>query len=194
MRSALAAVLVVACQLHLFCASPLMAQTVTESTAHSFSGADGSNPQALLQAKDGNFYGVGVYGGSGTCGSDPGKSDNQIVGCGLVFRLNASGTVTAIYTFSGSDGSFPINLMQGGDGNLYGTTAEGGSGSCGSDPGQSDNVTVGCGTIFTITSAGFKSLYSFSDLDDGAIRMLLFKATMAVSTVPPTRVGAVLTV
>jgi uncharacterized repeat protein (TIGR03803 family) len=62
-------------------------------------------------------------------------------------------TFTALYLFGGPNGP----LVQGTDGNLYGTTGGGGTGRCSS----------GCGTIFKITTTGtLTTLHSF-DLPDG---------------------------
>ena len=73
---------------------------------HSFTGSDGSNPNAaLLQGVDGNFYGT-TYGLPGT-----------------VFKMTPSGTVTTLHTFSGQDGNSPQSaLTQAVDGNFWGTT------------------------------------------------------------------------
>src|SRR5438046_10762082 len=70
----------------------LPAQTLT--TLHSFDGTDGSSPQAaLVQGTDGNFYGTTVDGGNGTC------ANYKIVGCGTVFKIAPSGTLTTLYSF-----------------------------------------------------------------------------------------------
>jgi uncharacterized repeat protein (TIGR03803 family) len=100
------------------------------STLYSFSGSsDGGFPYAgVTQAADGNFYGT-------TAG------DGQF-GDGTVFKITTNGTLTTLHSFAGgSDGSFPsAGLVQGGDGNLYGTTAYGG--------------TSNDGTVFQITTNG----------------------------------------
>jgi uncharacterized repeat protein (TIGR03803 family) len=71
-----------------------------------------------------------------------------------------SQTFTPLLSFDGADGSFPSTaLTQGADGNLYGTTTNGGSSSA------CDN---GCGTIFKMTPNGdLTMLYSFDGLDGG---------------------------
>ena len=69
-----------------------------------------------------------------------------------------SGTLTDLYDFSGgSDGEYLFNgLVQGSDGNLYGTTANGGDAS-------------GHGTVYQITPAGvLTTLYRFTGGSDGA--------------------------
>jgi uncharacterized repeat protein (TIGR03803 family) len=69
----------------------------------------------------GNLYGTTVYGGSTNCG------------CGVVYKLGpgSGGTWTydVLHTFVGSDGAQPdANLVLDAKGNLYGTTATGGTG------------------------------------------------------------------
>jgi uncharacterized repeat protein (TIGR03803 family) len=108
---------------------------------HSLANTDGANPFAgLLQAKDGNFYGT-TYGG-GTNG-----------GSGVVFQITPGGTYNDIYNFCSqtncADGALAVGkLVQGKDGNLYGTTASGGANNR--------------GTVFSITTGGtYHVLYSF---------------------------------
>lgn len=89
---------------------------------HSFSGVDGAYPNDLLQASDGYFYGTTYGGGDTSCAGKYGP------GCGTVFRMDPAGNVTVLYEFTGaSDGSWPgAGVIQGSDGNLYGTTLYGG--------------------------------------------------------------------
>jgi len=120
----------------------LSAQTLT--TLHAFAGypTDGSTPNAgLVQATDGNFYGTTYAGGtSGNCQG----------GCGTVFRITPGGTLTTLHSFDWYDGASPsAALVQGTDGNIYGTTYGGGANQY-------------YGTVFKITPSGtFTSLYSF---------------------------------
>jgi uncharacterized repeat protein (TIGR03803 family) len=90
---------------------------------HSFSGPDGAYPATLMLATDGYFYGTTESGGSISCTGRYGP------GCGTVFRMDSSGNVTVLYSFTGqSDGSWPESaLIQGPDGSLYGTAVYGGS-------------------------------------------------------------------
>ena len=132
---------------------------------YSFTGTgDGAYPQAgLVRGSDGNFYGTTYSGGAH--------------GLGTVFRLIGGGVFTNLYSFSGdSDGANPqAGLVQGSDGNFYGTTSSGG---------PSTNCPGGCGTIFRISSAGsLTTLYLFTGASDGwPVERLLFKAAMAIST------------
>jgi uncharacterized repeat protein (TIGR03803 family) len=116
---------------------------------YSFTGGhDGTFPEAaLVQAGDGNLYGTTYQGGI----------SNDIPGYGTVFRITTNGALTPLYTFTnGNDGAHPsAGLVQANDGNLYGTTADGG--------------TNGYGTVFRITTNDvFTPLYSFTDGHDGA--------------------------
>jgi uncharacterized repeat protein (TIGR03803 family) len=90
---------------------------------HSFSGPDGAYPGTLMQASDGYFYGTTESGGDAACAGRYGP------GCGTLFRMDSSGNVTVLYAFTGkSDGSWPeFGVIQGTDGNLYGTTVYGGA-------------------------------------------------------------------
>lgn len=109
-----------------------------------FSGNDdGAYPEAaLVQAVDGNFYGTTTEGGTNNAGT--------------VFRINAAGALTSLYSFTGGDdGYFPSGaLVQGADGNLYGTTQYGGT----------NNVEYeGDGTVFRMTTNGaLTTLVSFN--------------------------------
>jgi uncharacterized repeat protein (TIGR03803 family) len=118
-----------------------------ETMLHSFTGGttDGRDSgAALIQGSDGNFYGTTGYGGT---------SDN-----GTVFKITPAGVETVLYSFAGgtTDGSAPTAaLIQGSDGNFYGTTGYGGT----------SNV----GTVFKVTPAGVETvLHSFANvLTDG---------------------------
>lgn len=117
----------------------------TLTTLHSFcaeSGCvDGGNPVgALVQARDGS-----LYGSTGTGGANNG---------GIVFKMSKQGIVTTVYAFCSTrkchDGKQPqAALIQATNGDLYGTTAAGG--------------TYNGGTVFKIapSSGRFTKLYSF---------------------------------
>lgn len=107
----------------------------------SFDGTNGANPSTLIQANDGDFYGVTQSGGSYTNGT--------------VFQMTPNGDVTTLFSFNGTNGSQPNSLIQGSDGTLYGTTVYGGSLSDGT-------AYTGDGTVFRISTNGdFTLLASF---------------------------------
>jgi len=120
------------------------------TSLYSFTGGiDGGFPFAgLVQGSDGNFYGT-TYGG--------GAYGSGIGGYGTVFQISANGALTSLYSFTGgTDGAGPNGLVQGSDGNFYGTTGSGG--------------TSGNGTVFKISTTGaLTSLYSFTGGNDGGI-------------------------
>jgi uncharacterized repeat protein (TIGR03803 family) len=109
-------------------------------------GTDGANPQAgLVQGSDSNFYGTAASGGAS--------------GNGTVFRISPSGSLSNIWSFTGgTDGANPMaGLLQGGDGNFYGTTYGSGSGPS------------AYGTVFRMSPGGsLTNLWSFTGGDDGA--------------------------
>ena len=119
--------------------SPRQAQL---TTLHSFDLTDdGGQPAGLVQGADGNFYGTTYQGGA----------DN---GDGTVFKVTPTGALTTLHTFHGSDGLSPAaGLVQGTDGNFYGTTSGGGA---------NGNY----GTIFRITPGGMlTTLHSFNGFE-----------------------------
>jgi uncharacterized repeat protein (TIGR03803 family) len=125
------------------------------TTLASFDGTNGEDPAfgSLIQATDGNFYGTTLAGGANTaCGGNN--------GCGTVFKVTPRGKLTSVYSFCAltncTDG-FELfgGLVQGADGNLYGTTASGGAN--------------GYGTVFKLTPAGaLTTLHNFGSYPDGA--------------------------
>jgi len=117
-----------------------------ETILYSFKGGtDGKQPLgSLLEDSKGNFYGVTIFGGGSA-------------NVGTVFKLAASGKESIVYRFTGgTDGAKPFSgVIQDSQGNLYGTTYEGGA--------------SGNGVIFEISSAGTEStLYTFTGGADGA--------------------------
>ncbi len=112
--------------------------TGTLTTLVNFNKVNGGYPFAsLIQTKDGNYYSTTYTGGSSTgCGIDLVGSP---YGCGTIFRLTASGVLTTLVNFDKTHGSSPNGLVQGTDGNFYGTTYLGGVATA---------CYGGCGTIF----------------------------------------------
>jgi uncharacterized repeat protein (TIGR03803 family) len=108
----------------------------------------GGNPYGpLVQGTNGNFYGTTYdFGGNGS---------------GTVYQLTASGSLNTLYNFSAladgtnADGAYPYApIVQGTDGNFYGTTVGGGPG--------------GAGTVFQIdTSGSLTTLHAFGALTGG---------------------------
>ena len=102
--------------------------TGTETVLHTFTGADGAYPQAVLVKKGSLLYGTATAGGS--------------FGYGTIFTIDpATGVETTIYSFTGGDdGAMPDAGLFALSGTLYGTTSLGGVGnigtvfSLGSDP------------------------------------------------------------
>ena len=88
-------------------------------TLGNFTGAaNGGQPFGeMVLASDGNLYGTTSSGGSGSQGT--------------IFRLNTAGVLTTVFNFPNDNtlaGSTPRGtLIQGSDGNLYGTTLGGGA-------------------------------------------------------------------
>jgi len=120
---------------------------------------DGSYPESVLvRDAEGNLYGTTGDGGANDC-----YFNGQEAGCGTVFKLDAAGAESVLYSFAGgADGETPqAGLVRDNEGNLYGTTIWGGTGYC---SGQ-----FGCGTVFKLDSAGHETLlYSFAGQPDAA--------------------------
>jgi uncharacterized repeat protein (TIGR03803 family) len=97
-----------------------------ETVLYSFKDlTDGFYPSSgLLLDAGGNLYGTTANGGGGT--KCIGGSSNG--GCGTIYKVDASGTKTVLYAFTGrADGAGPDQrLVRDAAGNLYGTTQEGG--------------------------------------------------------------------
>jgi uncharacterized repeat protein (TIGR03803 family) len=115
----------------------------TFTSLFSFADTNGEAPEgALVQATDGNFYGATIQGGT-NC---------PPYGCGTIFKITPSGTLTTLHSFDGTDGTEPHGLIQATNGNFYGTTTFGGAN--------------GEGTVFEITSSGtLTTLASFNGTD-----------------------------
>lgn len=112
------------------------------TTLVTFNGHNGAFPNAkLVLGRDGNFYGTTFMGG------DAGYA-------GTVFKMTPSGVLTTLYTFTDKkDGANPdTSLVQGRDGNFYGTTSWSSS-------------SLSLATIYKITPSGiFTTLFSLNGL------------------------------
>ncbi|HVO81050.1 MAG TPA: choice-of-anchor tandem repeat GloVer-containing protein [Terriglobales bacterium] len=97
--------------------------TGKETVLHSFSGPDGALPELAGLVLDplGNLYGVTYIGGT-TTSTCP-------IGCGVIYKVDASGNETVLYNFTGTtDGADPSEtLFLDQSGSLYGTALFGGS-------------------------------------------------------------------
>ncbi len=117
-------------------------------TTFTFDGTNGSQPFAgLVQAANGDFYGVTTGGGANNVGT--------------VFKFTPNGGLTTLYNFSVNTGYAPQGgLVLASDGNFYGTASSGGPAAGECDP--------GCGTIFKITPKGqYTTLHNFNGIPDG---------------------------
>jgi uncharacterized repeat protein (TIGR03803 family) len=135
-----------------------------ETVLYSFVGgsADGADPEGVIRGTDGNFYGATNFGGNGACQ----------FGCGTVFKVTPAGVETVLYLFTGAaDGGDPNGVVEGSDGNFYGTASYGGvtSGACGAS---------GCGVAFRLTPAGAETvLHPFVGGSDGILPVSLIQGT-----------------
>jgi uncharacterized repeat protein (TIGR03803 family) len=96
----------------------------------------------LYLGADGYLYGAGEL--------------SEVSPDGVIFKIDPTGQfVTLLHGFNGTDGSLPLSPpIMGADGNLYGTTSQGG--------------TFQSGTLYEITAGGvFTSLYSFDRSTNG---------------------------
>jgi uncharacterized repeat protein (TIGR03803 family) len=129
----------------------------TETVLHAFGGSpDGAGPGGTLAMdKSGSLYGVTGFGGSNS------DFDCNPGGCGTAYQLSPSSgqwTETILYNFCSlsncSDGLFVTGVIMDGEGNLYGTSDEGG--------------TYGAGLVYELSPGGNgwteSILYSFCEL------------------------------
>lgn len=115
---------------------------------------DEAEPYAgVIEGTNGEFYGTTSAGGY-DCTSK--------LNCGTVYKITNAGPII-LHTFCSeaqcADGAQPYaNLVQGNDGDFYGTTSLGGDVTC--------NAPYGCGTVFKITPAGaLTTLHTFEGAD-----------------------------
>ncbi|MGH9430824.1 MAG: choice-of-anchor tandem repeat GloVer-containing protein [Terriglobia bacterium] len=124
---------------------------------------NGDAPGAsLVEGKDGFLYGTTFAGGA----------DNA----GIIFKISKKGTFQVLHSFCSlggcADGSGPVGLILGDDGNFYGATHSGGSSvpPCG--------ATAGCGTLFRITRGGLLStLHALNGVIEGSQPLGLIQAS-----------------
>jgi len=95
---------------------------------------NGSYPEGLIQATDGNFYGTTQNGGN-VCA--------PVLGCGSIFKITPAGRLTPLSLFCTQfydcqEGYWPLaGLLQATKGTFYGTASQGG--------------TAGYGTVFSLS-------------------------------------------
>jgi uncharacterized repeat protein (TIGR03803 family) len=118
----------------------------TLTTLYNFDGTkdQGYPTTGVMLASDGNLYGTTSPGFMGYDGTN-----------GTVFRVTTNGEFTNLCAFNGTNGATPLSgLIQGADGNLYGTATTGGA--------------HGLGTIFQVTTNGtLTALFSFDNSTGG---------------------------
>jgi uncharacterized repeat protein (TIGR03803 family) len=126
--------------------------TDTETTLYNFctetNCTDGASPLAgLLRNGKGTVFGTTYAGGTDTsCGSGN--------GCGTVFALAPSGTLTTLHSFDGTDGTFTVARLARNGNDFYGTVYEG---------------AASYGAVFELTLKGAETeLYEFQGGADGA--------------------------
>jgi uncharacterized repeat protein (TIGR03803 family) len=123
---------------------------------------DGASPQALLLDAAGNYYGVAAEGGTN--------------GEGSVFEVTPAGEFRAVYSFTGlsseaetnAEGANPNGILQGADGNFYGTALRGGT---------------GYGTIFKVTAAPTPTAVTFS-FASGVLQYVNGQFSSLVTNIP----------
>jgi uncharacterized repeat protein (TIGR03803 family) len=123
---------------------------------------DGGLPIAgLVPGSDGNFYGTTTVGGTGQNSKHINEGDG-----GTIFKITQTGQLTTLYNFCSSqtynggcnDGDYPTEpLVQGSDGNFYGTTLL---------------SATGAGELFQLTPAGkLTILYAFPGLATASVTL-----------------------
>lgn len=117
----------------------------------------GNLPSSLVEGPDGKLYGITLFGGVGGC--------NGYCGSGVLYRMGKTGTGFQILhkfcSVTGCTDGGEGALVVGSDGNLYGSSATGGTGNCG-------QFYQGCGTIFRVTpsTGAYEVVVNFSGTTD----------------------------
>jgi uncharacterized repeat protein (TIGR03803 family) len=127
--------------------------TGTLTVLHNFIGTDGQDPHAPpILGANGKYYGTAPTSNAGS-------------GISTAYSVTSSGTFTLLHTFTSAEGEQVYGgLVQGSDGNLYGTSATGGAN--------------GFGTVFKMTTSGTVTvLHSFDGTDGNASYWPLIQAS-----------------
>jgi hypothetical protein len=147
--------------------------TWKESILHSFIGTptDGAIPTSSLVLKGNSLYGTTEVGGAS-------ERCPYATGCGSIYAIALSrrSSERLAYSFSVSDaqndGALPGQILDGGDGKLYGATGYGGGGGAGMKCEIEVNGPYGCGTFYSIPfKVGKRThdtiLHAFTGTPDG---------------------------
>lgn len=141
-----------------------------EKVLHSFDFTDGAFPSAGLVEVGGLLYGTTGAGGEysycqGTQFPTP---------CGSVFSITKAGQEKILLSFKKTDGAFPSAGLLNVKGTLYGTTSAGGL-SC---------YEPGCGTVFSITTAGQEKVLHYFSMKGGwaPVASLIYKGGRLIGT------------
>jgi uncharacterized repeat protein (TIGR03803 family) len=122
---------------------------------------DEANPTLLIGAADGNLYGATAPRAVGDLN-------------GMIFKVTPSGIFTPLFRFQDGKGTHAISLIQGADGNFYGTAGGDSSGGFFNHPASMHNP----GIFFRLTPAGvFTTLYTFTGGADGSFPSALTQGT-----------------
>jgi uncharacterized repeat protein (TIGR03803 family) len=109
---------------------------------------DPLSPQAvgvIAQGRDGNLWSTTLFGGKNNMGT--------------AFKLTPGGKLTVVYNFTSTTGQPSSGLTLGTNGNFYGATFNGGTGTA---------CTGGCGTLFELSPSGkLTILWNFTGGNDG---------------------------
>src|ERR1035441_4343728 len=144
-------VLALACALGATGIAPAQAQSASEIVLQNFGALPrGAIPYAgVIRDSAGNLYGITFSGGT--------------AGAGVVYKLDAAGRQTVLYSFTGgADGANPnAGVIGDPEGDLYGTTPYGGT--------ANQACPSGCGVVYKLDTTGRQTvLYSFTGGADGA--------------------------
>jgi uncharacterized repeat protein (TIGR03803 family) len=132
-------------------------KSLTETVLYSFLGPEGSNPRGNLALDaSGTIYSTAQTGGASNLG--------------VIWKLDTSGTLTTLHSYSGADGSDPASngVVIGPTGMLYSATRIGAGTGC---------QLAGCGSVvsFDQTTAIFSVIHAFAGPDGaGPLGSIIF--------------------
>jgi hypothetical protein len=131
-------------------------RTWTKKFLYLFNTVSAYVPTPWAVDVNGNVYGTAWYGGDSNCL----EYEDE---CGAIFELspNSDGTwsATLLHSFTGTDGARPVMIIPDANGNFFGLTQTGGTGtSC------TLSYSTGCGTLFELSPSSTD--YTLSVLHD----------------------------